>query len=559
MRRFLFLLFAVGSLFSCSNDENSGMQDDLKKIQERLDAIEKGKTVINVEFKDTNMIVTYSSGEKVTIPLPKGLDGINGTNGKDGTNGTNGKDGVGIQTITYNEVTSILKITLTNGNISEFKIVTSGSGLSAVLLSDTNGAYLLTNVYMGALNFANITYNDKNQVASIVNNIIEERQQAKSTEIVSEYANGLLVGVTEKRFATANNQYWDYFHVSENYTIKYYNNGQVPSSDFICTKEAGKDTYTLEVYNKDSKASKIYQNAYMHTYLTDAQQSIKSEANFDWNEVIKITDSRIIQPSRGIVYSSTYRSADKKWVNVVYLTSYAISNLLSNTKLGDVISSRRFVITNNSKGLMTAITCYRTGVTQPEYELRLTYNAANKVVKSEKYVQVNGAWAISGDYLAYEYNATNQVTCISRFGSDGKSAKVQETVYDKNGNPIEIYALQNAVYSWDSWYNPETNRFENGRIIKPRGFRLLAKFEYNYQLKNFFGNSISAINPLLDHYKIVNAIKRAWSAEEYSLNGWIDYTDYDEFGYPKTMILNGTNGNGESGRFDIRLTYQKKK
>ena len=59
------------------------------------------------------MIITYSSGEKVTLPLPKGLDGINGTNG------TNGTNGVGIQTITYDEATAILKITLTNGNTSE--------------------------------------------------------------------------------------------------------------------------------------------------------------------------------------------------------------------------------------------------------------------------------------------------------------------------------------------------------------------------------------------------------------------------------------------------------
>ena len=192
MKKVLFFLIVLTGFFGCSKDENAGLQDDVNKLKERLDAIEKGKTVINVEFKDANMIITYSSGEKVTLPLPKGLDGINGTNG------TNGTNGVGIQTITYDEATAILKITLTNGNTSEFKIIASGNLLTAVLLSDVNGSYLLTSASMGSLNIANIIYNDNNQVVSLVNNVIGDRQQVKNFEVTNEYSNGKLVNVNQK-------------------------------------------------------------------------------------------------------------------------------------------------------------------------------------------------------------------------------------------------------------------------------------------------------------------------------------------------------------------------
>lgn len=515
MKKIILFLIILTGFFSCSKDENAGLQDDVNKLKERLDAIENGKTVINVEFTGTNMIITYSSGEKVTLPIPKGLDGLNG---KDGTNGTNGSNGVGIQSIVYDSNTGILKITLTNGNISSFKIIANGSSLSAVLLSDINGSYMLTNASMGSLSIANITYNDKNQILSIVNNVIDERQQVKNVEITNEYSNGKLVNVFQKRFATATKEDWDY---------NYY----------------GSST------------------PYRYTYISDNQLTVGDVVYL--KIALKVLDTKVIELRTGSVKSSTKRT-DGKWSNELTCSDYIEWNLISSSKVGDVITNDRYAIENGSNGLIKSITRYHNDATVPEYQLRLTYNTIGKIVKSEKFVMVNNVWTSTGTYLVYEYNQINQVNNIRRFTPDGKSEKIQETVYDKYGNPIEIHALQGAVYSsgWDRWYNPETNQFMEGQLIKPAGFRLLAKFEYDYQLKNFFGNTISAINPLLDHYKVVNAVKRAWSADEYGMNGWITYQDYNEFGYPQTAIVDGTlntDGNTESGRLEIRLTYQKKK
>jgi hypothetical protein len=559
MKKVLYFFIMLAGLYSCSKDENSGLQDEVDSLKGRLEAIEKGKTVINVEFKDANMIFTYSSGEKVTLPLPKGLDGINGTNGT---------NGIGIKEITYTETTGILKITLTNGNVSEFKIVTNGNSLTAVLLSDVNGSYLLSNASMGCLNLADITYTDNNQVASITNNTIADRQQVKSSEITNQYTNGKLVNVIQKHFVTSSREYWDNIVNPNNGIMTEKRYAQKPNSEYICTANSD-GTFSIEVYYGVSYSSstnipeyKYYTNPRTYKYIMVTNNELNSKmsiyiTNYSTG-ILKLSDKKIVQLESGYVYSSTKRT-DGKWDNIVYCTRYNERNLISNTKLGDVITNNNYAIESNDKGLMSTITLYRNSSVIPEYQLRLTYNVASKVVKSEKFVQTNGSWTSTGTFLAYEYNTTNQVTTINRFTPDGKSEKVAETIYDKNGNPIEIYALQDAVYSnsWDEWFNPVTNSFEyKSHLIKPAGFRLIATFEYDYQLKNFFGNSITAINPILDHYKVVNAIKRAWSAEEYGLNGWINYQDYNEFGYPQSMILNG---NGESGRLEIRLTYQKKK
>lgn len=562
MKKVLYFFIMLAGLYSCSKDENSGLQDEVDNLKGRLEAIEKGKTVISVEFKDANMIITYSSGEKVTLPLPKGLDSINGTNGT---------NGVGIKEITYTETTGILKITLTNGNVTEFKIVTSGNVLTAVLLSDVNGSYLLTNASMGCLNLADITYTDNNQVASITNNTIADRQQVRSAEITNQYTNGKLVNVYQKQFVTSSRELWSHGASSNANSYKFY--PTKPSTEFIINPNTD-GTYSIEVYDSYYYNSTTSKNeyryytspkAYKYTIIQDTAILFKKQVslyNFT-NAVLKLSDKKVVQLYSGYAYSSTKRT-DGKWDNVIYCAEYTERNLIPNTKLGDVITNNRYAIESNDKGLLSTITLYPNNSATPEYQLRLTYNASSKVVKSEKFAPVAGGWITTSTYLAYEYNATNQVTKINRFTPDGKSEKVAETIYDKNGNPIEIYALQGAVYSnsWDQWYNPVTNSVEYSKLIKPAGFRLTAKFEYDYQLKNFFGNSITAINPILDHYKVVNAIKRAWSAEEYGLNGWINYQDYNEFGYPQSMILNGTNmedAGGESGRLEIRLTYQKKK
>lgn len=584
----------LAGLYSCTKDENSGLQDEVDSLKSRLEAIEKGKTVISVEFKDTNMVITYSSGEKVTLPLPKGLDGINGANGKDGTNGTNGtngtdgkdgingtngKDGingangtngtngVGIQNMVYDENTGILKITLTNGNVSEFKIVSSNNKLTAVLLSDVNGSYLLTNAYMGGLNLANITYNDQNQVAGMVNYVIADRQQVKSNEITNIFSNGKLYEVNQKQYVTETREYWDSQFVNPPFsTKKAYTEYR---GQFITTPN-GDGTYSIELYSRSyidngiTKYEYTVLDSYQTNVVTDNQLAFKDFYYFSNNStLIKLSDSQMIRPIRGNVYSSTQRS-DGKWDNIIYCYEYYKCNFTSNKKVGDVIRTDSYLVRHNEKGLLSKIYHVVNNYATAEYLLQLTYDSSDKLVRSEKFT-MNGTWVSTGTYLSYEYNATNQLIRVTRFNPDNTSEKIMETVYDKNGNPIEIYALQGAVYSkgWDQWYNPDKNQFEyGGRLIKPAGFGLVAKFEYDYQLKNFFGNSISAIHPLLDHYKVVNAIKRAWSADEYGMNGWITYQDYNEFGYPQSMILNGTNmagAGGESGRLEIRLTYLKKK
>jgi hypothetical protein len=551
-KTFFLLLTLTGLLISCQKD--SDVQGDIDDIKARLEAIEKGKSIATITFQSTNMILTYNTGETVTLPMPEGLkgdkgdpgtngtngtngkDGVNGTNGKDGVNGTNGtngadgKDGVGITSINYDSTTGILTIKLSNGNESNFQIVSSADGiLSAVLLADTKGKMLVKSVYAGIVPYAEVTYDTGFNITNVTSSIPTNGIIVKSSEVTKKYSNNKLVGVNVKKYAS-------------NKQAKF-NTIFINNSSFDTTTQTNKGNYfTIPL------GDGLY-----YVYVFVYQSGVNS-----W------------EYQRFTAIKSSTRLIDRYWKyneNVVYLVSsyklnigytndmwYEASEKYVKTgfaNIGELISEDNYDIETLENGLVNK-------VTDPvkNRSIQFTYNSTNHVTKAVEYI--NGVEARN---MTYEYNTMNWLTSIKET-EGGNTKEVVKTLYDEKGNPIEIYSYLGAVYTdsysmFDPWSNPG-NPWAGGSLIRDAGLYLFAKIEYD-KYKNFFGNTIGSIFPGLSGYNFVNAPKRIAFAN--GGFGSIEYKDFNELGYPRVMAANAIGGNDEgaaSVHVELLMNYVKR-
>lgn len=520
-KKVLVLSLALSSiLFGCGKDsDNSG---EIAELQQRLDALEKGKSVISITFDGANMILTYNTGEKVTTPIPVGIKGDTGANGADG------KDGVGIASITYDKTTGVLKIKLTNGNESTFQIITSADGsLSAVLLSDSNGKQLISSLYAGAVPYLEMTYDPTTFDASTAKSSeIVDGQIRKSVDVTKSYTAGKLSGAAVKRYATSHQvAYTTNYLGSSSYTVSFNT-----SKGNYYTEAGTNGLYTLYVFSYQSGGT------YYYYKYTSVYKSSTALPNYGY---VKLSETTVYDLASGAI--SVSGSTDY-WYQVG-----AIYTKTGVTNVGDIISTDSYAIETNSEGLISKATN-----TAEQRYVTFTYNTAKKVSQAIEYIG-----GVAGKTMNYEYNASNQLISVKE--QDGATTtEMMKAEYDANGNPVKIYTYQSELYSYgynqfDPWSNP-SNPW-GGTAVRPAGMYLYATLEYtNY--KNFFGNTIGSMFPGLGAYNFVNAPKRVAYANSLAF-GSIEYKDFNEFGYPQTIVSNASSDEG-SIRIELAASYIKK-
>jgi hypothetical protein len=526
---FVLTLALSSILFGC--EKNSDNSDQISALQQRLDALEKGKAITSITFDGANMILTYNTGEKVTTPIPAGIKGDKGDNGATGATGATGKDGVGITSITYDATTGVLKIKLTNGNESSFQIITSADGsLSAVLLSDSNGKQLISSLYAGAAPYLEMTYDPTTfDAATAKSSDIVDGQIRKSMEVTKSYTAGKLSGATVNRYATSRRIL---------YTSTYlgYNGGEQVS--FTSYKgsfypEGGTNgLYTLYVYSYQSGGNYFYIK-YLNVYkVATAFPNYTSFVKYSETVAYDISSSPI--PVSG---------STNAWYQV-----YSIYTKTGVANPGDVVSTDAYTIETNSDGLISKVT----NTAEPRF-VTFSYNTAKKVSQCVEYIN-----NVAGRTMNYEYNTSNQLISVKQ--QDGATTtEMMKAEYDANGNPVKIYTYQSELYSYgydqfDPWSNP-SNPWQS-TVVRPAGLYLFATLEYtNY--KNFFGNTIGSTFPGLGAYNFVNAPKRVAYANSVTF-GSIEYKDFNEFGYPQTIVANATSDDAGSIRIELTASYIKK-
>jgi hypothetical protein len=164
----------------------------------------------------------------------------------------------------------------------------------------------------------------------------------------------------------------------------------------------------------------------------------------------------------------------------------------------------------------------------------------DQVTKGEAYYKDGDTWTKEDEYLTFEYNTDNQLATVT-LHEEEMDTVVFKTLYDDNGNPVEIWAWSDEVTYWydyfDPWNNPEDPWQDGEETLVEEGLQLVATIEYEYSYKNFFGNTLGALIPVLDKYKLYNAPVKISYARE-NIYGAITYSNFNESGYPETVVAN---------------------
>ncbi|RAU81333.1 hypothetical protein [Pontibacter arcticus] len=532
-RKLTALALCCLALFSsCDKDDSSA---EVEQLEKELIA-EKGKTVVDLRKEGDNLIIVYSNGTTSTVPYTDAMKGNIG--------GQDGKDGVGIESITYNEETGMLTIKLTNGEVTAFKITANGTAWDAVLVGDTNGSLFITEALMGSVPVLKAEYNDAYQLTYLESNRAVDMQTRKAFDLTKTYTNGTLDKLTLNKYATEDiKDQHAYEYVSERY------NTQVTFAAFkqyTFKEQNGDGTFAFYMYDGERNGE--------HRYRKYAKciSVPSSSAEYDTYEVIrKHSDTEYYY------YQSAHSSSEER----IYALNHIIT-ILPDVAAGDLRASVVSDVETDSQGRV--IKSYEGSAegSQSTKYISYEYNAAGLVKTSKTYLRnAQGNWSTTGEIDSYTYNAENRLTSVTRTFTDGSTAEVQKAVYDSNGNPTAVWAWQPAVYDHSWKLDVPTGQWvPTSKLIRAAGLHKVADIEYETAYKNFLGNTITALVPELEGYRIVNAIKRVTVPNSYTFAN-IEYKDFNENGYPRRMKMDASYIESDdtfSINYEVVLNYKVK-
>ncbi|MDE5423237.1 hypothetical protein L3073_13545 [Ancylomarina sp. DW003] len=637
MRKILcaFVLISV-ALLSCDKSSDSGLDDLKKENQELRDALAANSKITNVEFSETEMILTYSNGLKLTSPIPDVLkgeagdtprigdngnwwigdtdtgviaQGQNGSNGNSpyiGENGNwwisesdtgiaamgkDGADGVGIKSITYDPLTGMMTITLTNDQITKFVVTSNGDGdLSAKILEDLNGKYLMTKATMGDIPYAEIEYNDENQITKMTSYSADGYQLFKSFEVEKVYENSKPSKIVTRRFATEKTVKYEIEYaqnrrgyeevilnedkgsefVEENQdgTYSYFNRyGSYGSGDIIYRKyfatkgarleneivDNGDGTFKVYCLRSDyqslNSSTGEYDNYYCYYVYDDC---LVSDYEGSYSESLKIAE--------GVFKIYEYWESSDFYISGELVTKYYIDCSYTRTitgvyEIGDLMTETFAELEYNSSNQLEKIYESREEGAEASAYLQ-NYYAAGNIVKTERYNKEGNSWVKDATYLSFDYNSQNLLLQTIENDAAGNEKVIAKIDYDQEGNPTEIFKYSGKQVDHRWMVDPATG-ISSGQeiVVAEAGLHSIAKLEYNYTMKNFLGNTFAGVFPELYGFNFNNALKRVSISN--SINaGAIDYKDFNDGGYPETMEFIGY-GEEESFVGQLKIEYKK--
>lgn len=507
MKRFPFTAFmafafwglvAVALLTGCN-------KSDIDDLEDRVAALEKSTSVIGIDFTDSQMVVTYSDSKTETLEFNDGLSGLELLKSD------------GIASIDYNETTKVLTITLTNGNASEFKIYgDTYAGLVAMLISDVNGKMYISKVTMGAAPIVSVEYDADFNITNIHSKIIRDGMILDFLDINKQYTGGALTGLQIDRYASERGTEYDAKYISLIDTIRADNIGNY----FV--QNPGDTTfryYQYSHFNGSGYNYAIYPHAIKRFYATGVSypSTLYAVQNADTAYEFQI------------ILSQSVAGGYDVWYRVYY--TYILENAY---EVGDIAHTETFSMECNASGNPVKV------YPDDDYYIQMTYNSMDQLIKGEAYYKDGDTWTKEDEYLTFEYNTDKQLSTVT-FHTEESDTVVAKTVYDDNGNPVEIWAWSDEVTYWydyfDPWNNPEDPWQEGEEVLVEEGLQLMATVEYDYSYKNFFGNTLGAIIPVLDKYKLYNAPVKISYAKE-NIYGSLTYSNFNESGYPETVVTN---------------------
>lgn len=555
-------------------------------------------------------------GNTDTGVLAQGQNGADGTNGVDGTDGNSpfigengnwwigdvdtevaasgadGVAGVGIQSIVFDEATGVMTITLTNGTESKFVIDNKDGGLAASIMEDLNGKYLVKKITMGDIPYAKFEYNEDNQITKLTSYSANGYQTFKRFDIEKEYENGLPIKVITRKYAEEKTTKYSDEHyensittyvefdehkgewfVEENSNGSYYyysyqwnDNEKYTYYRYYASKNSrldnemlsnGDGTYTVysygsyrQVFNDETNTYDCYHyyNVYDECYVYDEYQN-------KYEKSVKIADNQ---------FKIYYRNSGSLMVNGIEENKYFYYLNRTRTIQGtyDIgeLTDETFsdLVYDSSNKIDKIYESKEEGVEATSY-MQNSYDG-DLVAKTERFSKDGENWVKEADYLTFTYTSTGLLTETIEHDAEGVEKVIAKVDYDQEGNPVEIFKYFGDVtyydfsgFDYDDIINPETGlRYDYDDVYLEAGLHSVGKLEYNYTMKNFFGNSIAGLFPELYDLDIKNALK-GMSVSNSFMAGSIEYKDFNDGGYPKILEFIGS---GEPGAYTGQLKVE---
>lgn len=512
--------------------------------------------------------------------------------------GADGVDGVGIQSITFDAETGVMTITLTNGKESKF-VIDNKDGLAAYIMEDLNGKYLVKRITMGDLPYAEVEYNADNQISKLTSYDANGYETFKSFEVEKEYVDGMPTKIVTKRYAREKTTKYTDVYPENNYPKEvtlnedkgnefieetvgqyyYYKKEQEQDGEYIYHKyiaskgsrmnnefvSNGDGTYTGYFYNnygwdnnysEYNEITSTYDEYYWYERVYDNLLISNEQDNYQKSE--KIADNQFK------IYSKEERifNVNGEGTNVYYYHLDYTRTIEGFINIGDLVEETYSEITY-SNGKVDKNYESKSEGEEAQYYYQNSYDG-DLLAKTEKYNKQDGNWVKDNRYLTYTHTSEGLLYETIEHDAEENEKVIGKVEYDSEGNPIELFKYGSVTYydafGYDYYHiiDPETGLQVNGDdVYKEAGLYSYAKIEYNYTMKNFFGNTFAGLFPELYGFNFNNALKAA-SISNTVVAGAVEYKDFNDGGYPETMQFIGHSAYEFEGYVgQIKVEYKK--
>jgi len=500
--------------FSCIVFCSLFMVSCQKDVKDDVDTLKK-TTIVDVKFEGTQMVVTYSDGETKTVDLPSSV-----------TQSV-------VKSTDYDEETGVLTITFTDGSTSTYQIISHDEEL--VLAQDVNGKYNLQEIKMGDVSLADFTYDTQKRLTQIAVRFLLNDEVTNIAKVVNTYTGSTNTGYTLYTYATDQ---------SVSYGSNYLGSGSSAYVSFdhqLTTEETivdnGDGTYTYYSYNYSS-GSTYYYYRYDHCVYV-SEDSIYDCRNNDQNYYYKKISSNEFY--RVPTWSSMWNYKTVDDVTMVLMQADYIYTITGIVNKGDIKDTITVKVEYNSAGLADKMYQWTYGSDDtPNVYIQNTYDANNLLIENDLYYKDGDEWVMdSSNYITHTYNSNKQlVSSTLHYKKDGKPATrlIYEVTYDDQNNPTTIAVYQDEKVEWQFVEGTDGNYTYEPVVTKAAGLQDMVKIEYNYYMKNFWGNTWESIIPELKGIKLNNAPTKILYAGHFSYAN-MEYSNFNDGGYPQTVTM----------------------
>jgi hypothetical protein len=524
MKKVLLSLLAASLIFS-SCEDLSKYQTENEELKKELEGY-KNATVQDITFEGEEMIITFSNGAEYRTAAPESMTG---------------EDGVGIANIEFDQDTGVLTITMTDGKTYSFQLNAEDS---AVLISDTNGKYLLSKVTLGDVPVVEMTYTDDYQLKTVTNYITTGVQVLKTGTIERVYdANGNVTAINGKQYALENGWDYDQYYLNSYSEGVSFNSALNGNNDHFEANGDGTFTY-YDFHHFNSYDSTFNYYKYDKAYYIEGprtQWEVTVETEADTYIYFEFLTTENYLDQNNVAQERQWYIAEKKFI------------VHGQHEVGDLIEEYSVQVNASASGKIETV--YDAATEADAYtKLVHSYNNDDMIIKTEAFYRNDSdEWVAEDGNISYAYNDDNLMT-EATFTSTDTSMVVQKMVYDENNNPIEIWMYMDKFSVGETEvFDPTTGQYvDNIAFTREAGLHQVAEVEYKSNMKNFLGHTISALFPSFDGLKLNNAPARVVVSNTY-LYGSMEYKNFNEGGYPEVISGYGIGG----ARIDLDLEYVK--